>query len=110
MARDTREVERAAQDLAEHGARVLALRGDVRGRKIAQEAIDRAAMQYGRIDLSINNAGVIQTGPVEQMTIQDFEDALAVTCGGRLISPWPRCRICGGRAVGESSIFPRLAV
>src|SRR5918911_5328612 len=55
MARDADEVERAAQDLSERGARVLALRGDVRDQEIAQEAIDRAAAHYGRVDVLIND-------------------------------------------------------
>jgi len=50
MARDIDAVERAAQDLSERGARVLALRGDVHDQKIAQEAIDRTVAHYGCIE------------------------------------------------------------
>jgi NAD(P)-dependent dehydrogenase (short-subunit alcohol dehydrogenase family) len=114
MARDTDEVERAAQDLSERGARVLALRGDVRDQNIAQEAIDRAVAHYGRVDVLINGAGVIQTGPVEHMTVQDFEDAMAVHLWGPLyatmaVLPHMR-RQGGGRIVNISSVGGKVAV
>jgi NAD(P)-dependent dehydrogenase (short-subunit alcohol dehydrogenase family) len=114
MARDTQEVERAAQELAGQGARVLALRGDVRDQSIAQEAVDRAIAQYGRVDVLINDAGIIQAGPVEHMTIQDFEDALAVHLWGPIyttmaVLPHMR-RQGGGRIVNISSIGGKIAV
>jgi NAD(P)-dependent dehydrogenase (short-subunit alcohol dehydrogenase family) len=114
MARDADEVERAAGDLSERGARVLALRGDVRDQKIAQAAIDRAAAHYGHVDVLINDAGVIQTGPVEHMSIQDFEDALALHLWGPVYTtmaalPYMR-RQGGGRIVNISSIGGKVAV
>jgi NAD(P)-dependent dehydrogenase (short-subunit alcohol dehydrogenase family) len=114
MARDAAEVERAAQELSERGARVLALRGDVRDQAIAQEAIDRAIAQYGRVDVLINDAGVIQAGPIEHMTIGDFEEAMAVHLWGPLYTtmaalPHMR-RQGGGRIVNISSIGGKVAV
>ena len=114
MARSTDEVERAAQELSERGARVLALRGDVRDQKIAQEAIERAVAQYGRIDMLINDAGVIQTGPLEHMTLKDFEDAMAVHLWGPLYTtmaavPYMRQQ-GGGRIVNISSVGGKVAV
>ena len=114
MARSVDEVERAAQDLSERGARVLALRGDVRDQQIAQEAIDRAVAQFGRVDVLINDAGVIQTGPVEHMTLKDFEDAMAVHLWGPLYTTMaavPHMRQQGGgRIVNISSVGGKVAV
>ncbi len=87
MARDTDEVERAAHDLTERGARVLALRGDVRDQKIAQQAIDRAAAHYGRVDVLIDDAGVIQTGPVEHRLFRTLKMLWRFISRGRFILP-----------------------
>lgn len=114
MARDASELERAAQDLSERGARVLALRGDVRDQESAKEVIDRAVEHYGRIDVLINDAGVIAAGPVGHMTTKDFEDAMAVHLWGPLyttmaVVPYMQ-RQGGGRIVNISSVGGKVAV
>src|SRR5947208_5446988 len=78
LARDSAELERAARDIAAYGAEVQAFPCDVRDRGDVERAIQRVVDAYGRIDVLINNAGVIQTGPVEHMQVEDFEDAMAV--------------------------------
>src|SRR5947207_4543781 len=44
--------------------------------------VEEATMRFGRIDAVINNAGIIQVGPIETMTIEDFERAMAVNFWG----------------------------
>src|ERR687886_1310629 len=114
LARDRAELERAAKQIASRGAQVLALPCDVRDRRQAQGAIKRVADHYGRIDVLVNNAGVIQVGPVEHMSIKDFEDALAVHMWGPLYTmlaaiPHMR-RQGGGRIVNIASIGGKIAV
>ena len=38
----------------------------------------RCKAHFGQIDVLINNAGVIQTGPLENMIIEDFENAMKI--------------------------------
>jgi short-subunit dehydrogenase len=45
-------------------------------------AIDRATMEFGRIDVLVNVAGIIQVGPVESQTHKDFEDAMNINFWG----------------------------
>lgn len=114
MARDIDEVKRAAEDIASLGARVLAIRGDVRDKQIAQELIERAVDQYGAVDVLINDAGVIQTGPIEHMTERDFEEALAVHLWGpyyTMMAALPHMRRQGGgRIVNIASIGGKISV
>jgi NAD(P)-dependent dehydrogenase (short-subunit alcohol dehydrogenase family) len=52
------------------------------------------------VDVLINNAGVIQVGPLEHMTRADFEDALAVHLFGPLfcsLAVLPHMKSGGGR-------------
>ena len=39
-------------------------------------------VRFGRIDILINNAGIIRVAPLENVTIQDFEEAMAVMFWG----------------------------
>src|SRR5919204_4977066 len=114
LARDRAELERAEKHIASRGAQVLALPCDVRDRRQAQGAITRVVDHYGRIDVLVNNAGVIQVGPVEHMTIEDFEEAMAVHMWGPLytmLAAVPSMRHQGGgRIVNIASIGGKIAV
>jgi NAD(P)-dependent dehydrogenase (short-subunit alcohol dehydrogenase family) len=114
VARDRAELDRARADLEARGAEVLAFPCDVRDQRAAQAAVERAVARYGSIDVLVNNAGVIQSGPVEHMQIADFEDALATHMWGPLYTmlaavPHMR-RQGGGRIVNISSIGGKIAV
>ncbi len=114
VARDSAELEQARQELAASGADVLAFTCDIRDEREAANAIERAVARYGGIDVLVNNAGVIQAGPVEHMQTTDFEDALATHMWGPLYTmraAAPHMRRQGqGRIVNISSIGGKVAV
>jgi NAD(P)-dependent dehydrogenase (short-subunit alcohol dehydrogenase family) len=114
IARDRVELDQARADLAARRAEVLAFTCDVRDQADVQSAIDRVVARYGTIDVLINNAGVIQAGPVEHMQVADFEDALNPHLWGPLytmLAATPHMRAQGGgRVVNISSIGGKVAV
>jgi len=71
-ARDTEELTRARQALAADGAEVLTIPCDVADAAQVEQMVDAAVYHYGRIDLLINNAGMIEVGPVANMGLGDF--------------------------------------
>lgn len=114
LARDAAEIERACCDLARFGTDVVGIACDVRDEFQVSCAIQKAVEQFGRIDVLINNAGVIQVGPIENMTKGDFEDAMAVHLWGpvhTMLAAIPIMRRQGqGRIVNISSIGGRVAL
>ena len=73
-------------------------------------AIDTVARAVVAIDVLINNAGVIQVGPLEHMTHDDFENAMATHFWGPLHMMYAvRARRCAGAASGGSSTSRRSA-
>lgn len=114
LARDRDELQRAASDLAASGAEVLTLPCDVRDRDVARQAIEQVVSRFGQIDVLINNAGIISVGPVENMALADFEDAIATHTFGPLytmLAAMPHMRRQGGgRIVNIASIGGKIAV
>lgn len=115
VARDPGELDLARREItALSGSRVLALPGDVGNRADMEWAVERAAERFGRLDVVVNNAGVIQVGPLAHMTLEDFEDAMAVHFWGPLyttLAALPHLRAQGGgRIVNIASIGGKIAV
>jgi NAD(P)-dependent dehydrogenase (short-subunit alcohol dehydrogenase family) len=115
VARNREELDRAAEDLRERGAAgVLPIRADVGDRMQAQNAVRQTVEHFGRLDLLVNDAGIIQSGPLEHMTLDDFEQAMAVHLWGPLYTLYaalPTMRRQGeGRIVNISSIGGKIAV
>jgi NAD(P)-dependent dehydrogenase (short-subunit alcohol dehydrogenase family) len=113
-ARDNQELERARRDLSARGAQVFAFPCDVTDRAQVAELIEVVTRRFGRIDVLVNNAGVIQVGPLEVMTLEDFEQAMNVHFWGPLhttlaVLPQMRARR-EGRVVNVSSIGGKIAV
>ncbi|HET7694828.1 MAG TPA: SDR family oxidoreductase [Vicinamibacterales bacterium] len=114
LARDLAELERAREDLESRGGEVMTLRCDVRRRADVRAAIDTVLDAWRTVDVLINNAGIIQVGPLEHMDHEDFENAMATHFWGPLhlileVTPVMRHRRFG-RIVNISSIGGRIAV
>ena len=115
LARDLAELDRARTELEACGrGEVMTLRCDVRRRAEVRAAIDTVLDTWRTVDVLINNAGVIQVGPLEHMDHEDFENAMATHFWGPLhlileVTPVMRHRRFG-RIVNISSIGGRVAV
>ena len=81
IARDEWELERAARQLVRNGAvpsetQVLTIATDLRRQEEAERMIEEATQKFGRVDLLVNNAGVITVGPLENQTPEDFREVM----------------------------------
>jgi NAD(P)-dependent dehydrogenase (short-subunit alcohol dehydrogenase family) len=113
-ARDPQELTRAVDDLAGRGAEVLALPCDICSHDDVARMVAEVDRHYGSVDVLVNNAGTIAVGPIETMTLADFEEAMRTHFWGPLyttmaVLPYLR-RSGGGRIVNISSIGGKIAV
>jgi len=114
VARNLTSLDAAERELTELGALVLKIPCDVRNQEEVQGAVREAARNFGKIDVLINNAGVIEVGPFDRMTLEDYQNAMATHAWGPLyailaVLPYMR-NAGGGRIVNISSIGGRIAV
>lgn len=113
VARDEAELDRAAADLRERGAEVLTLVGDLRQPGCANAVISKTLGTFGRLDVLVNNAGIITVGPLENMTLDDFENNLDTHFRAPLrlmMAAVPHLKRSRGRIVNISSIGGKIAV
>jgi NAD(P)-dependent dehydrogenase (short-subunit alcohol dehydrogenase family) len=112
VARTAEALARAADDLGAPDE-VETIVGDVRTPEEATRIIGAVMKRFGRVDVLINNAGVIVSAPFGTTTDEDFHESLAVHFWGVLhmsraaLAVLPRP---GGRIVNICSIGGRIAV
>src|SRR5262249_26170188 len=84
-ARDEAELDRARQEVQHHdGTRILAIQYDITIPAQVDELVRAVRGHFGSLDVLINNAGIIQVGPVEEMTIGDYDEAIKTHFSGPL--------------------------
>ena len=113
-ARDEEELERARIDLEARGATVLAVKCDVANNSEVLEMVESVSDHFGTVDVLVNNAGIIQVGPLKTMTHEDFRQAMRTHFWGALnttmaVLPEMRRRK-NGRIVNISSIGGKISV
>jgi short-subunit dehydrogenase len=113
-ARDEEELGRARVDLEGFGAEVMVVRCDIRNKQEINDMVAAVNNRFGQVDVLVNNAGVIQVGPLEVMTAEDFEQAMQSHFWGPLnaimaVLPSMRQRKAG-RIVNISSIGGKISV
>jgi NAD(P)-dependent dehydrogenase (short-subunit alcohol dehydrogenase family) len=113
-ARNEVELLRARTEFESSGAEVLALTCDITSRDDVAAMLAQVRERLGPVDVLINNAGVIQVGPMEEMTPEDYEYALRVHFWGPLyttlgVVPEMRRRRMG-RIVNITSVGGKISV
>src|SRR5690348_8626410 len=82
-ARDEQELQRAQAELSQR-AEVIAIPCDVSNRREVEAFVQAAQNHFGQVDVLINNAGTISVGPMDVMTVEDYEHAMRVHFWGPL--------------------------
>lgn len=83
-ARRTDRIEALAGEIEENGGEALAVTTDVTDRDQVQALVDAAARQFGRIDVLINNAGIMPLSPLEMLRVDEWDRAIDVNIKGVL--------------------------
>lgn len=71
-------------DIVAKGGKALALPTDVTRQEDVQALVDTAVKTYGRVDVMINNAGLMPHSPLERCRVTDWERMVDVNIKGVL--------------------------
>jgi NAD(P)-dependent dehydrogenase (short-subunit alcohol dehydrogenase family) len=113
MARSADDLARAAAGLRAGGATVHTVAGDVTQAADIERAVEETTRAHGGLDVLVHCAGIIQTGPLENMTEADFREifevnAFAPLCLTRAALPLLRAR--RGRVLLIASVGGKVAI
>jgi NAD(P)-dependent dehydrogenase (short-subunit alcohol dehydrogenase family) len=116
-ARTSDDLEDAQRHLAAAGIDAFAVACDVTQADQVASTVELVLERFGRVDVLVNNAGVLEVGPFETLDVEDFDDAMNTMFWGVLhptLALLPSMRANGGgRIVNVTSIggkvsFPHL--
>jgi NADP-dependent 3-hydroxy acid dehydrogenase YdfG len=81
-ARRLERLERLAAEIGGQGHTALAIESDVADQAQAIDAVDRTAGELGRLDIVVNNAGVMLLGPIENAPTEEWDRMIDVNLKG----------------------------
>ena len=112
-ARRAERIEGLAQQIVAEGGRAIALPTDVGEESEASAFVQRAHAELGRLDVLVNNAGVMLLGPIENANTEEWRRMLHANVFGVLYcshAALPLMRAQGsGHIVNVSSVAGRVA-
>jgi NADP-dependent 3-hydroxy acid dehydrogenase YdfG len=83
-ARRIDRLQSLADELTGSGGKALAVATDVTQRDQVQRLVDAAVQTYGRIDVMLNNAGLMPHSPLDRLKIDDWNRMIDVNIKGVL--------------------------
>jgi NADP-dependent 3-hydroxy acid dehydrogenase YdfG len=83
-ARRVERLQSLAGDLIRNGGKALALPTDVTHADQVKQLVDGAVQTYGRVDVMLNNAGLMPHSPLERLKIEDWNRTIDVNIKGVL--------------------------
>ena len=87
VARRLERLEELAASLKDAPGKVIPYQGDVSGQEVMEGAIDTAVKEFGRLDVLVNNAGVMDDmSPIGDFTNEKLEQVFSVNVYGPMYS------------------------
>jgi 3-oxoacyl-[acyl-carrier protein] reductase len=82
---DLEPIRKLAAELDAGGAKAAAFKANVTVETEVQAAVRQTVERFGRVDVLVNNAGISRHKPIEEMSVELFEQVISVNLTGPFI-------------------------
>jgi NADP-dependent 3-hydroxy acid dehydrogenase YdfG len=83
-ARRTGKVEAIAKSITDKGGKAIAVTTDVTDKNQVKKLVDTAVKKFGKVDVLLNNAGIMPLSPLEYLKIDDWDKCIDINIKGVL--------------------------
>lgn len=83
-ARSTDKIEAIAKSIREKGGKALAVTTDVTNNDQVKTLVNAAVKEFGKIDVLLNNAGIMPLSPLEMLKVEDWDQCIDINIKGVL--------------------------
>jgi len=106
--RDAEGIERTADAIGRAGSDALAIPADVTDAPAMERAVDTVVAEWGRLDVLVNNAGIVRDATLGKVSDEDWTATLDVNLRGTMIGT--RAALRPMRAAGAGRILSATSV
>ncbi len=106
--RDGEGIERTADAIGRAGSDALAIPADVTDAPAMERAVDAVVAEWGRLDVLVNNAGIVRDATLGKVSDDDWAATLDVNLRGTMIGT--RAALRPMRAAGAGRILSATSV
>jgi NAD(P)-dependent dehydrogenase (short-subunit alcohol dehydrogenase family) len=95
-------LEALAAKLGAAGTEVVTVDGDIVDPAVSRDLVAAAEREFGRVDVLVNNVGIVVLKSLEQTTAEDFDRLMRVNCYSHLLAMQatvPAMRRAGGGSI-----------
>lgn len=109
-ANNTEEAEKVANNINITGGRAIAIRADISDATAVTHLFDQTIEQFGKVDIVVNNAGIMITKLVKDTTEEDFDQQFRINVKSVFLSMKEAAlkMADNGRIINISSSVTRL--
>jgi 3-oxoacyl-[acyl-carrier protein] reductase/pteridine reductase len=105
--KSTQEAQNTADEIVSMGRRAFAVECDVRSETSVVQAIQTITDEFGRIDVLVNNAGVFTSAPLDELSVEAWDEAFETNTRGPFLvtrAALPNLRKVQGRVINIGSL------
>ncbi|MEQ9378101.1 MAG: SDR family oxidoreductase [Imperialibacter sp.] len=83
-ARRSDKIDKLAREIQASGGKALAVATDVTKRDQVKKLVDAAVEKFGRVDVLLNNAGIMPLSPMDRLKVDEWDKMIDVNIKGVL--------------------------
>lgn len=110
--RNKQNLDATAGELRSQGATVLVVPTDVTDEAQVISLFESTMQKFGRLDILVNNAGVVGGGPLEELSLETWQEVIDVNLTGPFLCSREAMKIMkrqgGGRIINIGSISAQM--